>query len=644
MTDENAFWTVLWLNKPARRTLVLATHVALWTGAFVLAIALRLDGAARPQFGPAATYALVALLAFRIAAFAVAGLFRGLWRYAGFPELEKIVVATTLSSVAAILLDAAVSALHVPPSVYLVEWLASIVFTGGARLAMRSVVERRHRRRGGRRTLIIGAGDAGESLVRDVQGMVAGERLMAVGFLDDDPLKQDASIRGVPVLGGADDLSIERHIRDFSIQLVVLAMPTAPGQRIRQIVRVCQRLGVEVRTVPALVTRVPGRDWADEVRKINIDDLLRRDAIQLDVANIAELVRRRVVLVTGAGGSIGSELSRQLLQFAPKLLLLLDHDENALFHIERELRETFPQATIEALIADITDNGRIEGIFADYRPSLVLHAAAHKHVAMMESNPCEAVKNNVLGTITLAQSAHTHGAGAFVLISSDKAVRPTSVMGATKRVTEMVIQQFACTSLTRFVAVRFGNVLGSAGSVIPIFKEQIARGGPVTVTHPDVCRYFMTIPEASLLVLEAATLGNTGEILMLDMGKPIKIVELARDLIELSGVRPDRDVEIVYTGLKPGEKLAEELLLETEAYDRTQHPKIVVGRIEPIEPPVLDRALDVLRRAAEAQDERAVRHCLSALIPDANLIMPPDDAGGVLEVEPEVKLRHSRTG
>ena len=628
----------LWNNRPLRRLLVVAVHATLWAAAFALAVDVGSEETLlRATRG--AVQAAAVLLLLRTAGFLVAGLFDGIWRYAGFLDLEKLVLATTASSVIALLLDLTILTGQIPLSVYLTEWLASIVFAGGARLAMRSVIERRQRRAGGLRTLIIGAGDAGESLVRDVQRKSAGVSWLPVGFLDDDAMKHGALIRGIRVHGAADDASIERYVQALAIHLVVLAMPTAPGSRIRAALRVCNRLAVEVRTVPALADRLPHAYRARNIREINIADLLRREPVQLDVAQIEQLVRERVVLVTGAGGSIGSELCRQLLPFVPRQLLLLDHDENALFHIDRELCSRAPRPGIVPLIADITDEARVRGIFERYRPSLVLHAAAHKHVEMMEKNPCEAVKNNVLGTIALAEAAQQSAVDAFVLVSTDKAVRPSSVMGASKRVTEMIVQRFARPSSTRFVAVRFGNVLGSAGSVVPIFCEQIARGGPITVTHPDVVRYFMTIPEASQLVLEAATLARSGEILMLDMGDPVRILDLARDLIELSGMR---DIETVFTGLKPGEKLSEDLLLEEETYDRTPHPKIVVGRIQPIEPAVLDRALDQLLDRAERGDDGGVRLCLAAMIADATLTLPSQDDR---TVEPlRGVLRTSRAG
>ncbi len=404
---------------------------------------------------------------------------------------------------------------------------------------------------------------------------------------------------------------------------MLLAMPTAPGKRVREVVRACREAGAAVKTVPALADFIGANASWSNIREIDIDDLLRREPVQLDLAQIQGLVREGVVLITGAGGSIGSELCRQLLRFEPAKLLLLDHDENALFEVERELHAKFDGRKLVPLIADITDAARIGGIFARFQPSLILHAAAHKHVGMMEANVGEAVKNNVFGTRILAEAAHLYGTGTFVLISTDKAVRPSSVMGATKRITEMIIQRIAQASETRFVAVRFGNVLGSAGSVVPVFRQQIARGGPVTVTHPGVTRYFMTISEAAQLVLQAAAIGRSGEILMLDMGEPVRIVDLARDLIELSGLEPGADIDIEFIGLRPGEKLCEELLLAAETYDRTLHPKIVVGRIKPITRELLDAGLSWLRQTVVDGDERTMRSALSWLVPEASLTSAP---------------------
>jgi FlaA1/EpsC-like NDP-sugar epimerase len=600
---------------------VVIVHGVMWITAFALALQIRFDGAVPPVYATLARQTILLLLAARMLAFLSLGLFHGVWRYAGLPELEKIIAGTTLGSAVAFTIETLVLAERSPRSVYIGEWLASLVFIGGARVVLRSIIERRRRRMGskGLRTLIIGAGDAGESFLRDVQHMRDGSRWTVIGFVDDDQAKKASSIRGVKVLGNASDASIERIVRMRMIQVAVLAIPTAPGWRIREIARACRKAGVETKTVDRLAGHTMSTEPQGRVRAINIEDLLRREPVRLDEGQIKDLVRDRVVLVTGAGGSIGSELCRQVVRFAPQVLLLVDHDENALFQVDRNLRECSPQRKIKPLIADITDVSRVSQIFANERPSLVLHAAAHKHVAMMESNPCEAAKNNVFGTAIVAEAAHVYDADAFVLISTDKAVRPSSVMGCTKRIAEMIVQRFAQKSQTRYVAVRFGNVLDSAGSVVPIFREQIARGGPVTVTHPEASRYFMTIPEASQLVLQAAALGSTGEILLLEMGKPVRIFDLACDLIELSGQRPGIDIEIEFTGLKPGEKLTEELLVEAEASARTPCPNIVVGRISPREAEELDVGLAALRSASTAGDPRKTRELLSSLVPEARL-------------------------
>ncbi len=605
----------------ARRPIVVLVHLGLWTVGFAVSLQLRFDGSISQPWRSRAPLALLVLLACRLVAYYVAGLFHGLWRYAGLPELKNLVQATTLASLAFVGIGTMVHESQMPRSVYVGEWLSAIVLVGGVRFAIRLFKERQRPRNPlATPTLIIGAGDAGESLLRDVQRHQDG-KWEIVGFLDDDPHKLGASVREVRVLGPADEGTLRRQIEEQGIKLVVLAITTAPGKRIREVLGICRRLGVQTKTIPSLSHRMTtGEIDFDAIREVSIDDLLRREPVKLDVNQVESFIEGRTLLVTGAGGSIGSELVRQALWFKPKKILLFDHDENALYQIERELRAKDLTSEIVMLVGDITDRERVEAVFRRYRPEVVLHAAAHKHVPMMEKNVSEAVKNNVFGTQLVADAAHAFGAQAFAMISTDKAVNPTSVMGTSKRVAEMIIQGRAATSTTtRFVAVRFGNVLGSAGSVVPLFREQIARGGPVTVTHPDMRRYFMTIPEAAQLVLQAGALGGRGEIFVLDMGEPIKIVDLARDMIELSGLRPDIDIDIEFTGLRPGEKLFEELLLTGEAFDKTPHPKIVVGRIQstPMDP--LKRLLAKLRSAAEVGDDAAVRAGLAELVPEATL-------------------------
>jgi FlaA1/EpsC-like NDP-sugar epimerase len=614
-----------------RRTAVMVIHLALWVAAFEVALRIRFDGSVPPSFLRTCALGCVLLLGMRLGLFLAAGLADGLWRYAGVSELRRIVAATFLSSACLLLFQTARGSVLVPRGVLFGEWLASVVLVGGARLLIRLIYDARGGDPAGTATLVIGAGDAGESLLRDLGRMREGARWRVVGFLDDDQAKHGTRVHGARVLGAADAASLTRAVRSHAVELVILAWPSAPGARTRELLQLCRSLGVRTQTVPSLAERISGGQLP-AVRPLDIDDLLGRDAVELDLRQVDGLLRDKVVLVTGAGGSIGSELTRQALRFHPRKLLLLDHDENALFFAERELREKFPAAEIVPLVADITDAPRVDWLFRRHRPAVVLHAAAHKHVGMMENNPCEAARNNVFGTVTVAEAAHAARSEVFILVSTDKAVNPSSVMGATKRVGEMVIQQLAQTSQTRFAGVRFGNVLGSAGSVVPIFREQIDRGGPVTVTHPEVSRYFMTISEAAQLVLQAAALTRHGEIFLLDMGEPVKIVDLARDLIELSGLRPEVDVQIEFSGLKPGEKLTEELLVERESCDLTQHPKIMVGRIHPIAADELRDGLAQLEIAILEGDDQRAREALSLLVPEATLDRPLADLQTVAEL------------
>jgi len=611
------------MSSQLRRILIISIHVALWTVALLIAIVLRFETV--PEFlFPQLPGALAVLLILRVVAFFMHGLFHGLWRYAGLPELRNLIRATTTSTIVFVGAGTMFSGVRLPRSVYVGEWLVAILLMGGIRFAIRMVRERRQPLNPlAVRTLIVGAGDQGESLLRDVQRAANG-KWEIVGFLDDDRTKQGALVREVRVLGPADEATLRRVVEQRGVRLVVLAIPRVAGARIRQILAVCRLLGVQTKTVPSIGHRMTEVEFS-AIREVSIEDLLRREPVQLDVAQVASFVANRTLLVTGAGGSIGSELVRQALWFKPKRLVLFDRAENSLFHIERELASA-SETEIVIAVGDIMDRTRLEQVFRRHRPNVVLHTAAYKHVPTMEHNASEAVKNNVFGTLTVADVAHATGVEAFVMISTDKAVNPTSIMGATKRVAEMVIHSRNAHSDMRHVAVRFGNVLGSAGSVVPLFREQIARGGPVTVTHPDMRRYFMTIPESAQLVLQAAALATGGELFVLDMGEPVKIVDLARDLIELSGLRPDVDIQIQFTGLRPGEKMFEELLLRGEAYDKTPHAKIMVGHIQSPPADVLKSSLAALQAAAEVGDDARIRRCLSALVPEARLAGVHDQA------------------
>jgi FlaA1/EpsC-like NDP-sugar epimerase len=630
-------------NVGARRALVIAVHIGLWTAALWLAFLLRFDFRVPVAHLDLLSVWLPVLLAVRTAAFYHWGLFRGMWRYTGASDLTGIIKATTIGS----MVTAAFLVLvlgRFARSILVIDWLAALTLVGGLRFGIRWL-----RKREGllgaataQRILVIGAGDAGEMLLREIHQRHAA-RFTPVGLLDDDPLKRGSQIHGVRVLGAVDDLP--RAVASTEAVEVVIAIPTASGRQMRRIVDLCKAARVRFRTIPGMDELIDGRAQVSQLRDVAIEDLLGREPVRLDMHVVSSAMHGRVVLVSGAGGSIGSEICRQVCRFEPEALLLVERTENALFHVHRELRAAFPGVPLVPCIADVGDASRIEEVFRKHRPNVVFHAAAHKHVPMMEWNPGEAVKNNVLGTKTLADAAHAHGVERFVMISTDKAVNPTSVMGASKRVAEIYVQALSSRSRTRFVTVRFGNVLGSAGSVIPIFKEQIASGGPVTVTHPDMKRYFMTIPEASQLVLQAGMMGEGGEIFILDMGEPVKIADLARDLILLSGLKPDEDIEIRYTGVRPGEKLFEELSVASEHADRTGHPKIFVGRFRPhgwesVQRHIADLAAIADRRAAElrAKLREIVPEYRSVPVPvasqPAGTALKPVPAAMPVEVQP----------
>jgi len=499
--------------------------------------------------------------------------------------------------------------------VLMLDLFTTIMLLSGVRMVVRLYHEEFFSEHRGivRRFLIVGAGNAGEALLREMMRR-RDAQYEVVGFVDDDPAKQGTEIHGIPVLGTVDDLS--RICKRQSIDEIAIAIPSASHKQLRRVVQVCQGTKIRFSTVPSLMDIAAGKLQVSQMRNVDINDLLGREAVNLDMEQIRVFLKDKVILVTGAGGSIGSEMCRQVCTFEPRQLLLLEQAENPLFFIERELQKSFSKIPLESAVADITDKTRIEQIFSRYHPQVVIHAAAHKHVPLMEQNPGEAIKNNILGTRVIADAADAFGTECFVMISTDKAVNPTSVMGASKRVAEIYIQDLNKTSKTHFVTVRFGNVLGSNGSVVPIFKQQIAAGGPVTVTHPEMRRYFMTIPEASQLVLQAAAMGNGGEIFVLNMGEPVKIVDLAHELITLSGFRPGEDIEIEFTGLRPGEKLFEELSIEGEDMAATRHPKIAVWKNIPKDRETIRADIEKLLRVAHTQDRSQIVRVLKELVPN----------------------------
>ncbi|MBX2803267.1 MAG: polysaccharide biosynthesis protein [Myxococcales bacterium] len=590
-------------------------HVLFWMLAYAGAWLLRFDFQV-PEFWLQPAYALwlLPLVGFRTVTYAYFGLFHGIWKYVGQRDLEDLILATAISTG---LFGFSVALLHTGPfprSIFLVEPLLSLAMAAGLRFSVRTFAQTARRieaTSASRRLLLVGAGDAGEALLREIVRSMPS--IHVVGILDDDEGKHGMSIHGVRVLGAIDQAG--QLVGQHQATEVLIAIPGATGAQMRRILDLVSVDGVSVRTVPGVHRLVDGRVTVSQIREVAIEDLLGREPVELDTVGIGAMIRDEVVLVTGAGGSIGSELCRQVARFQPRTLVLVEQAENALYHIHQELKRAFPQVELWPRIADIADRQRLDMLFGEVKPGLVLHAAAHKHVPMMEWNPGEAVKNNVGGTANVVETAHNHRVARFVMISTDKAVNPTSVMGCTKRVAELYVQSRAQGSATSFVTVRFGNVLGSNGSVIPLFREQIRRGGPVTVTHPDMQRYFMTIPEASQLVLEAATLGESGEIYVLDMGKPVRITTLAEDLIRLSGLKPGRDVEIVYTGVRPGEKLFEELAIDGENTSKTKHPKIFVGIGQEREYTQMQQSVSVLLAAADTSDGPTIKAHLKRVVP-----------------------------
>jgi FlaA1/EpsC-like NDP-sugar epimerase len=588
---------------------------------------LRLESFDLRIFWPGSYVFAGALILITPVVFRYSGIYSRYWRYASIDELALLAGAVGASTVAAYiasrLLIALVQAPYViPRSTPVITFLLALAFTAAPRLAVRMmgrVSGRLHAPPAAngpkRRVAIMGAGDAGTMIVRELQNNPQ-LGLEVAGYLDDDPGKSNVLIHGIPVLGNRE--AIPSVVRSLEISTVIIAMPTAPGKEIRQIVDICEEAGVETKIIPGIYELLDGTVSINQLRDVDIEDLLRRDPIHTDTAAVADLVRGRRVLITGGGGSIGSELCRQLLRYRPAELILVGHGENSIFDIYEELqaRGRHSAVTIKAVVADVRFAPRVDAIFAAHRPHIVFHAAAHKHVPLMEANPDEAVSNNVMGTLHLLQAARKVGVERFVMISTDKAVNPTSVMGVTKRVAELLVHQAARDSGRPYVTVRFGNVLGSRGSVVFTFKRQIASGGPVTVTHPEIERFFMTIPEAVQLVLQAAVLGKGGEVFILDMGEPVKIVDLARDLIELSGLRPGHDVEIAYTGLRPGEKLYEELFIKGETNRRTAHEKIfIAANAGSFVPPNLHELVAQLGEAALHGDRQALLGTLQTIVP-----------------------------
>jgi FlaA1/EpsC-like NDP-sugar epimerase len=609
------------LNTRALR--LVAVHAAVFAFALFLAFFTRNDFTIEDSWLNIYLATVVGVVLVKVVVFYLLGLCHVSWGRVAFGDLTNLLWATTLSMLVLAAADSLVLSHGLVPwiprirrSVLLLDWAATIMLVGGIRTLWRSVREELRPFLASHKAtsaIIVGADHSGELIARNLTATSTKPYLIA-GFLDDDPNLRNTRVAGREVLGTVEEAGAEVGRR--GIDEVIVQSGRLTGKRFRKLLEECTEAGAKVKVLPGIDELLSGQKNPSHVRlrSVEIKDLLRREPVKLDDTAIRALVEGRVVMVTGAGGSIGSEICRQVLRFLPKTLLLVEQAENALFLVEQEFSALDPKPAFEPLIADITDEPRMEQIMAAHAPEVVFHAAAHKHVPMMEWNPAEAIKNNVFGTRLLARLAERHGVKEFVAISTDKAVNPTSVMGCSKLLAERFVQALSATSRTKFIVVRFGNVLASNGSVVPTFQEQIRRGGPITVTHPGIERYFMTIPEASQLVLQAATQGEGGEIFVLDMGESVKIVDLARDLIALSGLEED-DIEIVYTGLRPGEKLFEELYFDDERRVATRHPKVFCAMHRPASLSAVEAIFEELSEAMEERPE-VVRARLRDLIPE----------------------------
>jgi FlaA1/EpsC-like NDP-sugar epimerase len=613
---------------------ILLTDVLLLAAALYFSFLVRFDFNIPPHYVNLYLRMFVFVLITKIACFYFFDLYRGMWRYTSIADLLNIIkssIFSTLLIISFILLR--YRFVGFPRSVFLIDWCLTILFISGFRLCVRLFFEHmsndeirqsmyqslvgifKRKSISARHLLIIGAGDGAEKIYREIRDN-ARLQYRVVGFLDDNPVKIGKKIHGIPVLGTVSD--IKTAAQKINADEALIAIPSANSQQMRRIVDLCNESGIHFQTIPGYGELINGKVTVNSIREVAYRDLLGREAIQLDQEKIGAFLKGQRVLVTGAGGSIGSELCRQICRFSPQQIFLFERAESPLYDIQLELERNFEHIHIVPILADAQDRNQLERFFSSCRPQIVFHAAAYKHVPMLELQPWRAIDNNILGTQNLVETAIQHNIERFVFVSTDKAVRPTNVMGATKRVSEMLIQaQNAChTSDVQFMIVRFGNVVGSVGSVVPLFKKQIEKGGPVTVTHPDVTRYFMTIPESCQLILQAGAMGKGGEIFILDMGTPIKIVDMARDLIRLSGFEPDDDIKIEFIGLRPGEKLYEELITQGEGIIPTDHEKILVLNGMECNLDILQDQIQQLSAAAKSQETDIIIMELKKIVPE----------------------------
>jgi FlaA1/EpsC-like NDP-sugar epimerase len=605
-----------------RSLLVICTQLGLIAAANVIAFALRFEGDIPPDHARLFLWGLPIVLAIYGVGLLAFGIHRGLWRYVGLHDLARILWASVVSSAVLYgVVHGLLGWVAYPRSVIILTGMLSGLFLAGIRLVVRWFREWLHvLSPTARRVLVVGAGNAGELLIRDMLSNT-GSDYRPVGLVDDDPIKRKMKIHGIPVVGTIAD--IPRLARGLVAHEIIVAIPSASTSLKQRILAASEGCKVPIKTLPSVKQLLANPEALRQVRPMSLEDLLQREPIQMDRQELYPLLEGKRVLVTGAGGSIGSELCRQIARYNPATLILFERYENGLFALDLELRALYPKLMIVPAIGDVTVHERVAEVLQQTDPNLVFHAAAHKHVPLMELNPKEAVRNNVLGTKTVAEASLAGGVDRFVLISTDKSVNPTSVMGATKRVAEDLMQSLNQRGRTKFTVVRFGNVLGSNGSVVPFFADQIRRGGPVTVTHPEIKRFFMTIPEAVQLVLQASLLGQGGEVFVLDMGEQVKVVDLARNMIVLSGLVPDQDIQIVYCGLRPGEKLFEELFEEAEQVEPTPHAKIRRAiSASAIQSDRLEQAIAHLEAAVSHGDDDELIRRLNEAVPTYTPMSP----------------------
>ena len=637
------------IKKTLRNILPVLVDALLVGAALYLALFLRFfldDGAIPYKYLLACRQLVFVFVAAQLVLFYIFGFYNRMWQYASVGEMLLIAALVSAGSVVNFLIllgSAGEGVFLVPRSVLVLHWMITVLLIGFSRFSWRflkNIFFRTSKPGDAKHILVVGAGEAGATLVRELKQRRYQDNLLPLGFVDDDPSKQRKGMFGLPVLGRRED--IPALVRRYAIDEIVIAIPSASRLEISRIVDICQSTPASLKILPGIFELVDGRVSVKQIREVRVEDILGREPVEVDLGSISGCLAGKVVLVTGAGGSIGAELCRQAAAFKPQRMLLLGRGENSIYEIYQELLVRYKGLEIIPVIQDVREMTPLNEIFRQYRPEVVFHAAAHKHVPLMEQYPAEAAKNNILGTANAARAAHDHGAAVFILVSTDKAVHPSSIMGASKRLAEMVVQQMACYSETLFAAVRFGNVLDSRGSVVPLFKRQIAAGGPVTVTHPDMVRYFMTIPEAVQLVIQAAALTRGGEIFILDMGEPVKILTLARRMIRLAGYQPDQEIGIEFIGIRPGEKLFEELLTSKEGMETTLHQSIFVAR--PNHGPgemKLQRLLETIRQPGWNPSREEIVELIRALLPafpnsSADGCSLPESAAALIKEKPRV--------